>query len=80
MEIETLAPMVSSPLDSCRGRGKCSLIPRIRSPRQNRILTSDSISTETPKIIVLFISEYSPKVGTVNVECNPSSTTQLIKK
>lgn len=77
MDVETLAPIAISPLDGCRGRGRCSITPRMKSTRQRN---SPTDMNDTPKSIILFIPEYSPKVGAVNIECNMNKSTTYITK
>lgn len=59
MEVEKISPVATSPLDSCRGRGKHTVLPRIRSTRSRQI----PISAESPNIVMLVIQEPHVKVG-----------------
>ena len=69
MEVEKISPVATSPLDSCRGRGKHHLLPRIRSVRP-RHLPKPSSSTcaddDATTVVLLVIQEPHAKVGTPN--------------
>ena len=68
MEVEKIVPVASSPLDSCRGRGKHGLLPRIRStrPRTSPSATCGKGVCDTPLVVMLIISDSSPKVGALS--------------
>jgi len=71
MEVEKLAPVATSPLDACRGRGLRPVIPRLRIPTRTRQLgprcspsaASTAAAAETPSVVVLVIMESPCKVG-----------------
>ena len=60
MEIEKVAPITVSPLDSCRGRGRYPILPRLKSTRPKQTHTE---TTETPTVVILVIQESPIKVG-----------------
>jgi hypothetical protein len=85
MDVEKIAPISASPLDSCRGRGKLGGKPRprhgsTRTPRPSPIAggggcaTSVSFSiADSPTVLLLILPETSTyKVGISNV-CSSSS-------
>ena len=59
MEVEKIAPIAKSPLDSCRGRGKYF---RIRSTGISILKTQNDQPKESEKGIVLLILPESPAV------------------
>ena len=72
MEVEKLAPVATSPLDACRGRGlrPVHTIPRLRVPTRTRQLgprcspsAAAAAASETPSVVVLVIIESPCKVG-----------------
>jgi hypothetical protein len=67
MEVEKISPVATSPLDSCRGRGKHLSLPRLRPTRPRPLPKAASTcggSAETPTIVMLVIQEPQSKVGT----------------
>ena len=63
--VEKIAPVALSPLDSCRGRGKHALLPRLRSIRSRPSpKASTSTGCETPLVVLLVVQETTHKVGT----------------
>jgi hypothetical protein len=54
MEVEKMAPIATSPLDSARGRGKTRIsAPKRRKERQCRNICDNDI----PMVVVLYIPE-----------------------
>ncbi len=64
MEVEKISPVATSPLDSCRGRGKHPLLPRMRStrPRHSPKATTMVTEDEAPSFILLVIQEPNTKL------------------
>lgn len=60
--VEKIAPVASSPLDACRGRGKHALLPRLRSTRSRP--SPKATSTDSPIVVLLVVQETPHKVGT----------------
>lgn len=73
MEVEKISPVANSPLDSCRGRGKHPILPRIRSTRP-RPAAASTCDDASPSIILLVVQEPRPKVGTPKDGSNSSKT------
>ncbi len=71
MEVEKLAPVATSPLDACRGRGlrPVHTIPRLRIPTRTRQLgprcspSAAAAACDTPSVVVLVVMESPCKVG-----------------
>lgn len=69
MEVEKISPVATSPLDSCRGRGKHHLLPRIRSARPRhspKARSHNSAEDDTTTVVLLVIQEPRAKVETPN--------------
>lgn len=62
MEVEKITPVAISPLDSCRGRGRHNLMPRIRGarPRHSPTVNTDD---DTLNVVLLVIQEPLTKIG-----------------
>ena len=67
MEKQCLAPISSSPLDSCRGRGKIGVPRRIRSNRTPR-------AAAPPRTATLLIASPSASTATVAGHETPTPT------
>ena len=63
MDIEKNAPITVSPLDSCRGRGKYTSLPRIKSTRTRPVKSCD---VENQMIVLVVIPESQYKIGIPN--------------
>ncbi len=64
MEVEKISPVATSPLDSCRGRGKHMTLPRLRSTRPRPSPKATPSASETPTVVLLVIQETHAKIGT----------------
>lgn len=57
--VEKLAPIVASPIDACRGRGRHTLLPR----KKLRVRTPRILSVSSPSVVLIVVSESHIKVG-----------------
>lgn len=73
MEVEKITPVATSPLDSCRGRGKHHLLPRLRSVRP-RHSPKASADEDTATLVLLVIQEPHAKVGVPKDGCLQNGT------
>ena len=66
MDVEKIAPIATSPLDGCRGRGKLKRLScahsssRIRTPKMRKDNAQDA---DFPNVVILVIPESPHVVG-----------------
>lgn len=63
MEVEKVAPIAKSPLDSCRGRGKYF---RLRSSCINILKTQNELKESEKGIVLLILPESPAVIGIAN--------------
>jgi hypothetical protein len=69
MDIQVIAPLTTSPLDSARGRGKgTSNIKRQRNSKSNRYSTMSFCEADIPSAIFLLLTDSSYKIGSKHVK------------